>query len=174
MKVNPKILASVTFLTTVFLIGMFYFINSKQLEQEPSDQSQQATTSSENVDYKASFAIYTNGTFRIFTDPKYHNLSEDVYIDSSNPNIVNVKKANTTWNDFFKTLPMQLEKNCLITGTKQTFCTNEEYTLQFYLNGEQNQSALDQVISPGDKLLVTYEKENAATILEQINSVPVN
>ena len=172
MKVNPKILASVTFLTTVFLIGMFYFINSKQLEQEPSDQSQQATTSSENVDYKASFAIYTNGTFRIFTDPKYHNLSEDVYIDSSNPNIVNVKKANTTWDDFFKTLPMKLEKECLTTGTGQVFCSNQTYAMQFFINGVADKDALNKQINPGDKLLITYESEKSSRITNQLESVP--
>lgn len=172
MKVNPKILIAVIFLIIVFLIGAFFFVSSKQAKQEGSSQSPQTTTKSENVDYKASFAIYTNGTFRIFTAPMYHNLSSDVFIEASNPNIVNIKRSNVTWSEFFETLPFSLSENCLTTGTKQTFCTNDSFVLQFYLNGERNQSALNQRVNPGDKLLVTYDRENSSVITQQLQSIP--
>lgn len=159
-------------LISIFLIGVFYFVNSAKIKQKSNNQLQSPTTSSENVDYKASFTIYTNGTFRIFSASMYHNLSKDVYIEASNPNLVNVKKANASWRDFFATLPMKLDENCLITGTKQTFCTNDKYVLQFYLNGEKDQSALDQPIKPGDKLLVIYGKENSPSIQQQLESIP--
>ena len=166
MGLNPKILFLITFGIAVMLIGAFYLFNSGQNNQTEN------TATSENVDFSASFSIYTNGTFRIFTAPMYHNLSADVFIEATNPNIVNVKKSNITWADFFATLPMKLNENCLITGTKQAFCTNSDFVLQFYLNGERNQSALDQVINPVDKLLVTYDRENASIIQQQLQSIP--
>src|SRR3989344_2768388 len=172
MRFNPKILISIILLITFLFIGTFYLFNSKQVKQKPNDISKQTTTDSENVDYTASFAIYTNGTFRIFTAPMYHNLSADVFIEASDPNIVNIKKSNITWRDFFAPLPFSLSETCLTTGTKQTFCSNQQYTLQFYLNGQGNDSVLDQIINSGDKLLVTYEKENASIIQEQLQSIP--
>src|SRR3989344_9692600 len=79
---------------------------------------------------RASFAIFTNGTFRIFTDSRYHNKSSDVYIEGPDaPNIVFIKKNGITWGDFFGTLPMTLTKDCLITGTQQRFCTDETGSL---------------------------------------------
>src|SRR5690606_40932916 len=48
------------------------------------------------VDYKASFAIYTNGTFRIFKSSMYHNLDGGVFITSESPNTIHVKKQGTT------------------------------------------------------------------------------
>lgn len=45
---------------------------------------------------QAAFAIYTSGTFRIFTASMYHNLSEDVFIQAENPNIIQVKKDGVT------------------------------------------------------------------------------
>ncbi len=174
MSLNPKILFLITFGIAVMLIGAFYLFNSKkdnQSQNSPSPKNSSKSTS-ENLDYTASFAIYTNGTFRIFTAPMYHNLSADVFIKASNPNIVHVKKSNITWDDFFKTLPFELTKDCLTTGTKQTFCNNEQFTLQFYINGIRNQSVLDQTINSGDKFLVTYDRENATIIQKQIQSVP--
>ncbi|MBI2621205.1 MAG: hypothetical protein HYW63_00975 [Candidatus Levybacteria bacterium] len=174
MRFNPRILIIVIIAISLIFIGIFYLFNSKQSNQSQTSSTTQNSSeiTSEKFDYKASFAIYTNGTFRIFEDPKYHNLSEDVYIGSSNPNIVNIKKANITWDNFFKTLPMSLRKDCLTTGTIQTFCTNGEFVLQFYINGTRNQSALDQVINLGDKLLVTFERENSPVIQSQISSIP--
>lgn len=173
MGLNPKILISVIILIIVLFAGAVYLFTSNQNNRtvDNSNSSEKSLTS-ENTDYTAFFAIYTNGTFRVFTAPMYHNLSNDVFIEASNPNIVNVKKSNTTWRTFFETLPFELDETCLTTGTKQTFCTNSDFVLQFYLNGERNQSALDQVINPGDKLLVTYDRENASIIQQQLQSIP--
>lgn len=130
------------------------------------------TSTPRNVDYTARFAIFTNGTFRVFTPIMYHNLSKDVFIEKDNPNIVHVKKPGTTWDDFFGTLPFKLTKDCLTTGTKQTFCTDTNGSLRFYLNGKEHINALDKQIENGDQLLVTYGNENEKQIENQLLQVP--
>ena len=154
--------------------GWFIFSNAQQPIREPTipSQNKQATTSPTAADYSASFAIFTNGTFRIFTASMYHNLSPDVFIESSNPNIVHVKKAGITWDDFFKTLPFKLTEECLTTGTGQTFCTNSNQTLKFYINGELDSNVLDRIINAGDQLLVSYGSENEAQIQKQLERIP--
>jgi hypothetical protein len=126
----------------------------------------------QKVDYSAGFAIFTNGTFRVFTAAMYHNLSEDVYIQADSPNVIRVKKFGTTWNDCFKTLPFKLTKDCLITGTKETFCTGNRGALKFYLNGEINEDILNREIKNGDKLLISYGSEFGDSIKKQINRIP--
>ena len=113
---------------------------------------------SDETDYTATFEIYTNGTKRIFTNSMYHNLSPDVYIESPNPHIINVKKTGITWSDFFNTLPMKLTKDCLVTGTKQTFCSSVNQKLRFILNNIETPNALDLEIINGDYLLISYGK----------------
>ena len=131
-------------------------------------------TQSALVDYEAAFAIYTNGIFRVFTAAMYHNLSEDVFIQTDNPNIVHVKKSGITWDYFFNTLPFSVTKDCLITGTKETFCANQTKSLKFYLNGERFDNLLNTEIKPDDKALITYgDKEDAeiARQLEKLSSI---
>jgi hypothetical protein len=110
------------------------------------------------TEYEASFEIYTNGTKRIFTDPKYHQQSPDAYLTLENPGTIYVKKAGITWDAFFKTLPFSVTSDCLITGTKQTFCSNTTSKLRFYINGTEMPDALGQEIKAGDMLKITYEK----------------
>jgi len=114
------------------------------------------TAPSEPTDFTASFEIYTNGTKRIFTAAMYHNQSPDVFIQSQDPGIVHVKKKGVTWTDFFETLPFALTKECLVTGTKQTFCTTETKKLRFFLNNAETPDALDLTIEPEDRLRVSY------------------
>ncbi len=116
----------------------------------------QVTSSPLPVDFIARFEIYTNGTKRIFSDEKYHNQSTDVYIEKLDPHVIFIKKSDVTWNDFFGTLPFSVKKDCLVTGTQQTFCTTDEKKLYFYLNGLDTPDALDQVIAPNDMLRVEY------------------
>lgn len=157
------------------LFGFMFLSNRKialeSFSLENNTNTQVSTVPITNI--KASFAIFTNDTFRVFTASMYHNLSEDVYIESNNPNIVHIKKTGTTWDDFFKTLPFSLTKNCLTTGTKEVFCTNQSKTLNFYINGVQDNNLLDREIKDGDKALISFGSENEKTIQEQIEKLNV-
>lgn len=140
-------------------IGGFVLFGKTQNKQEVSQTpiNTSVPIPSEKVNIKASFKIITNGTERIFTDSKYHNRTEDVYIQLPDPGIVYVTKKGTRWDDFFKTLPMKLTKDCLTTGTGQVFCTGQGGTLRFYLNDTEDKDLLDREIKDGDKIQVQYE-----------------
>jgi glucose/arabinose dehydrogenase len=111
-----------------------------------------------DTSFTASFEITTLGTKRVFTDTKYHNQSEKIYITASNPTQIQVMQAGLTWADFFATLPMKLDKNCLTTGTGQQFCTDNRTKLRFYLNDTETPDSLSLPIGDKDHLRVTYQK----------------
>jgi hypothetical protein len=120
--------------------------------------------------FTAQFMVFTHGTKRVFTDPKYHNQSTDVFLTANDPSVINVQKYGLTWEDFFSTLPFSLTTECLITGTKQTFCTNETQFLSFYLNGQLEPNALQKLIQPNDQFLVTVSPPTNPQLREQLNS----
>jgi hypothetical protein len=166
-------------LVVILVSGSALFLNQTRSEntnnttlQLSPTEVQKITPVDNKVDYKASFAIFTNGTFRIFSDQKYHNQSEDVLIQADNPNLIGIKKSGVTWDDFFRTLPFKLAKDCLTTGTGQTFCTNANGRLRFFINGREDANALDKIIGKGDKLLVTYGNEKEQQIKEQLQQIP--
>ncbi len=159
------------------LISGYFLFNQKvknRKEVVPTRSSKntiKVSSTPTEADYVAGFLIYTNGTRRIFTASMYHDLSEDIYIDSRNPNVVNVKKPNQTWNDFFKTLPFSLTKDCLITGTGQTFCTGQNGDLKFYINGKNDPDVLNKIIEENDRLLVSFGSESKQGIEDQIQEL---
>ncbi len=110
----------------------------------------------EKVDVKASFTIITGNITRSFKAEKYHNLSPDVYIQNPDPTIVYVIKPGVKWDDFFKTLPMKLTRDCLTTGDGETYCNGKDGSLKFYLNDVENPDLLDKEIKDGDKALIKF------------------
>ncbi len=153
----------------VGVLTIVLVINStSQNNIDPANSSLQTSPTTTISDVKASFVIFTNGTLRIFSDPKYHNLSPEVYIQRDNPSIIYVKKPGITWGNFFNSLPMKLSQDCLITGTGQTFCSNESQKLKFYVNGQLKPNALEQSIKDGDQLLVSFGDEKDAEIDAQL------
>lgn len=146
-------------IVVIILVGvsLYFYKDNRSTVIKVTESTPSPVTKISDVEIIATFKIVTNGTVRIFSDSKYHNLSKDVYITSQNPNTIEVKKESVTWEDFFKTLPMSLDKNCLVTGTKQTFCTNKSKKLFFYINDVETPNALDNVINKNDHLLVEYK-----------------
>lgn len=105
---------------------------------------------------QATFTIVTGTITRNFTNEKYHNQSLDVYIENPDPTKVHVTKKGITWDDFFKTLPMKLTKDCLITGDGETLCNGQNGTLKFYLNDTETPDLLDKEIQENDKTLIKF------------------
>jgi len=157
------------------LIAGFIFLQKRPDEASLMGKvlkSPDGTTAPAFTDHSASFAIFTHGTFRVFTASMYHNLSSDVFIQANDPSVVHVKKEEITWDDFFKTLPFKLTKECLITGTKETFCTGTTGSLKFYLNGAKTDNLLGNVIQKGDRALITFGSEEDQQIQNQLQRVP--
>ncbi len=148
----------VIIILVILITTLFFWVNNQNKSDKKDGVAKNIpiSTSSE-VHFTATFEIYTRGTKRIFSESKYHNLSPDVYISPSETNVVHVWKKGITWRDFFSTLPMEVTKECLTTGTGQKFCTNEKERLKFFINKIEFPEALTTEIRNSDKLQVIYE-----------------
>ncbi|MDP3696446.1 MAG: hypothetical protein Q8R55_00250 [Candidatus Taylorbacteria bacterium] len=161
----------------VILIGLavgYYFGYDHGWERavdNPTEESRIQDTGQEieKIDYHASFLIFTNGIKRSFTAAMYHNLSEDVYIETANPAIVHVTRPKTTWGDFFETLPMQVTYQCFVTGSGEKFCNIDSKTLKFFINGQKIDGFLDEEIRDDDWILISYGKDDEKEIAKQLD-----
>ena len=111
-----------------------------------------------DVDYTAEFEVVTQGIKRNFSRGMYQNRSSEVFVESTNSALVRVRKEGVTWGYFFDTLPMSVTKTCLITGTKQEYCSNSEEKLRFFINEVEDPDALDKVIRENDRLKISFGK----------------
>lgn len=163
-----KILA-VVLIAFAFITGGVLFLTKDHGGKTEKPTETVTSEKTDSIESVATFGIFTNSTFRIFDDTKYFNQSEEVYMEEANTVIV--KREKTTWDEFFKTLPMKLTHECLTTGTGQIFCSNDKEKLRFFINNKENPSALNKEIKNGDVLLVSFGNKSDEEIKNELNRI---
>lgn len=156
MKIVVTTVAILLFLAVVVLLRGVIQNGGSSPSPTSVPISPPSTPQTQEVDIRASFQIITQGVVRSFKNPKYHQKSLEVYLLVDDPSVVHAKRTGITWNDFFKTLPMKLTKDCLTTGDGETFCSGSGGALSFYLNDKEDSDLLDREIKDGDKALIKF------------------
>lgn len=140
----------------VFILFLFLALTLFNKPQTPQVSAPTPAPTPEVINITASFTIITGNITRSFKAGKYHNRSLGVYITADDPTIIHVTKEGITWDDFFKTLPMKLTKDCLTTGDGETLCDGKNGSLKFFLNDIEDKNLLDREIKEGKKALIKF------------------
>lgn len=163
-KIIVGILVLITLATGV---GLYVFYYKPLVNNSPTPSPQQTSTLGETREDRAAFGVYINNQVKPFTSPEFLNRSKDAFISKEEPNIVHIYNSEMTWGAFFKTLPVSLSNECFITEKGENFCNGNNGSLQFFVNGIKVDSILNKKMSDGDRLLITFGKENADQISQQ-------
>jgi len=68
----------------------------------------------------------------------------------------------------FSNLNIGIDDKCYIFPDGRQFCTNEDYSLKYYINHQLVKDIRDHVIEDGDRILITYGNETPEQIEEQL------
>lgn len=73
----------------------------------------------------------------------------------------------------FDSLRLGLDDKCFVFQDGRQFCTNEDYTLKFYVNGEQVNDIRNYEFMDKDRILIVYgaeTPEEIQSLLEQLEN----
>ena len=68
----------------------------------------------------------------------------------------------------FETMNIGIDSKCYVFPDGRQFCTNEDYSLKYYLNHQLVNDINDHVIQDGDRILITFGNETPEQIEEQL------
>lgn len=74
----------------------------------------------------------------------------------------------------FDSLRIDLTENCYVAPNGQQFCTNEDYTLRFFVDGEERDDIRDHIPMEDGRVLIVYGNESdeeIAALLEELNDM---
>lgn len=74
---------------------------------------------------------------------------------------------------FLETLGIKLDDQCIIMHDGRELCTNEDYSLKFYVNHEEMTGLYDYVGDDGDRILISYGSEDEDEIEAQLRLIDV-
>lgn len=125
----------------------------------------------------ASILVRIFGDTFDFSVPAYQIKSSWIHFEGQDGTTIHRHAENVDLGYLFETLNIELTDECFIFPDRtREFCTNEDYSLKFYINDEQVDDIRDYVIQEGDRILISYGGETQEEIeqqLEDLESQPI-
>ena len=106
-----------------------------------------------------------------FSATTYQIKSSWIHFEESDGNTIHRHSSGVTLGYLFETLNIVIDQDCYIFSDGRQFCTNEDYSLKFFINGDSVNSINDYVIQDDDRILISYGNETEAQITDQLNEL---
>jgi hypothetical protein len=103
-----------------------------------------------------------------FSVPAYQIKSSWIHFEGQDGNTVHRHASGVTLGYLFDTLGISLTDKCFVFPDGREFCTNDEYSLKFYLNHNQIPDIRNYVLQEDDRILVSYGSETPEQIEAQL------
>lgn len=152
--------------TWIVLIGLMSSITLGILIDESTKDNSKFIFGSAHEHASISVKIFGNDID--FTKPQFQLQSQFIHLENSNGYVVHRHSKDVTIGYFFETLNTRLFSDCIIFHDGVEFCSNNENTLKFYVNGKKIENLRDYLIFDGDLILISYGSENKEEIKEQL------
>ena len=106
-----------------------------------------------------------------FSAAFYQIKSSWIHFEESDGNTVHRHSSGVTLNYLFESLGIGIDEDCYIFGDGRQFCTNEDYSLKYFINGDSVNSINDYVVQNDDRILISYGGETEEQVIAQLNEL---
>ena len=103
-----------------------------------------------------------------FSAPAYQIKSSWIHFEGRDGSTVHKHATGVTLGYLFDTLTLGLDDQFFVFQDGRSFCTDEEYKLRFFVNGEELPDIRDLEIVEDDKILITFGAETPEEIESQL------
>jgi len=106
-----------------------------------------------------------------FSATTYQIKSSWIHFEESDGNTVHRHSSGVTLGYLFETLGIGIDEDCYIFADGRQFCTNEDYSLKYFINHESVNNIYDYVVQDDDRILISYGGETEGQINQQLNEL---
>ena len=106
-----------------------------------------------------------------FAATTYQIKSSWIHFEESDGNTVHRHSSGVTLNYLFESLGIGIDEDCYDFADGRQFCTNEDYSLKYFINGDRVNSINDYVVQNDDRILISYGSETEEQIIAQLNEL---
>lgn len=109
-----------------------------------------------------------------FSLPAYQVKSPYIHFEGGDGNTIHRHASNVPLGFLFDSVKISLTDACFVFPDKtpeHTFCTNQDYSLKFYVNHQKIDGIADYVIDEDDRILISYGNQNQTQIDDQLREL---
>ncbi len=106
-----------------------------------------------------------------FSLPAYQIKSSWIHFEAGDGTTVHKHATGVTLEYLFDSLKLKLDDQCFIFQDGRQFCTTDDYTLKFYINGEKVNDIRNYEPMDKDRILIAYGGETPEEIQDLLLEV---
>ena len=112
-----------------------------------------------------------------FSTPNYQVKTPWIHFENQDGDTIHRHSTGVELEFLFNSMSIGLDENCFVFPDGRQFCTNEDYSLKFYINQQLVEDIRKYVIQEDDRILITYGNEDQLAIdkqLAELNAQAIN
>ena len=112
-----------------------------------------------------------------FSTPNYQVKTPWIHFENQDGDTIHRHSTGVELEFLFNSMNIATDENCFVFPDGRQFCTNEDYSLKFYINQQLVKDIRQYIIQEDDRILITYGNEDQLAIdkqLAELNAQAIN
>lgn len=144
------------------IVGYAAYLFMNMTETAPGGPENAGALGSEHS--HAAILVKIFGDTFEFSGPAFQIKSSWIHFEGRDGGTIHKHATGVDLGYLFETLSIGLDDQCYIFPDGKQFCTNEDYTLKFFINREQVSDIRDYEIVEDDRILIVFGAETPEEI----------
>ena len=103
-----------------------------------------------------------------FSVPSYQIKSSWIHFEESDGTTIHRHASGVTLGYLFDSINIGIDDQCYIFPDGRKFCTNEDYSLKYYINHQPVSNINDYIFEDGDRILISFGPETPEQLEQQL------
>ena len=118
--------------------------------------------------------VHSSLLVRIFGDkfdfavPSYQIKNSWIHFEDSDGTTIHRHSTGVTLGYLFDSINIGIDNQCFVFPDGRQFCTNEDYSLKYYINHQPVSDIREYIFEDGDRILISFGPETPEQIEEQL------
>ena len=152
--------------TIAVIVGYASFLFVNMTETAPGGPENAGALGSDHA--HAAIATRIFGDYFDYSAPSYQIKSSWIHFEGRDGTTVHKHATGVTLGYLFETLSLDIDDQCFRFQDGRSFCTNEDYSLLYFINGEKVDDIRGYEIMEDDRILISYGAETPEEIEQQL------
>jgi len=144
------------------IVGYSVFVFLTMTETAPGGPENAGALGSDHTHTALLVKIFGD-TFE-FSGPAFQIKSSWIHFEGRDGTTIHKHATGVTLEFLFDSLRLGLDDKCYVFPDGKSFCTQDDFTLKFFINGEQVSDIRDYEGMEGDRVLILYGSETPEEI----------
>ena len=155
--------------TIAVIVGYAAFLFVNMTESAPGTPENAGALGSDHA--HAAIATRIFGDYFDYSAPAYQIKDSWIHFEGRDGSTIHKHATGVTLGHLFETLSLDIDDQCFRFQDGRSFCTNDDYSLLYFINGEKVDDIRDYEIMEDDRILISYGAETPEEIEQQLTDL---